>query len=345
MKGRLEHNLKIESTIDDILKEMPKFVKDYYYSFKQGRQPRACLNYLIILRRYFIFVANETKEEFMYEKFPRGVAINDINSIQIISRYMDSINVVESNGEIRESSIGYRQATYSAINSLYMYLEDNGYIEKNPMKSIKRAKGKDNVKRKFLKEEDLKKILKAIDDGVGTETMKKHQNIWKTRNKAIMMLFMETGIRASALTEINVEDLDLNHNSLTVINKGHKPFVYKIDDSLKTVIIEWLNDREKILDGDKRDALFISSRKNRISTSTLGELVKMYSNYALGYGISPHKFRAAFANMILRNSNGNIYLAQRMLDHSSPETTKIYLDDISEEDKSKVADMISTLVF
>lgn len=46
MKGRLEHSLQIESNIRKILKEMPDYVTYYYYEFKSGRQPRACLEYI-----------------------------------------------------------------------------------------------------------------------------------------------------------------------------------------------------------------------------------------------------------------------------------------------------------
>ena len=66
---------------------------------------------------------------------------------------------------------------------------------------------------------------------------------------------------------------------------------------------------------------------------------------ALGYKISLHKLRAAFVNMVLRNSNGNIYLAQRLLDHESPTTTKIYLKGITDEDKEKATLMVSDLLF
>ncbi len=92
------------------------------------------------------------------------------------------------------------------------------------------------------------------------------------------------------------------------------------------------------------DALFISDRKKRITSTTISRLVGKYSEDALGYSVSPHKLRAAYANIILRKSNGNIYLTQRLLDHASPNTTKIYLDDISEEDKDMATQMISSAI-
>lgn len=314
---------------------MPDFVKEYYSVFKQGRQPSAVLNYIRYLRRFLLFVNKNTKE----------ITIEDLNSNSIVSSYMDSINTTERGGEIRETSMSYRQSTYAVLNSFYSFLVDNDYIDKNPIRKIKRTKGKDIVKRKFLTERDLRKILAAADVGVGTELQVKRSDPWRHRDKAILMLFMETGMRCTALSEINVSDVDLNKGTVSVINKGHKPFIYKIEGKLVEALLLWLRDRREFLKDTEMDALFISDRKKRITSRTISRLVEKYSEDALGYSVSPHKLRAAYANIILRKSNGNIYLTQRLLDHASPNTTKIYLDDISEEDKDMATQMISSAIF
>ena len=40
---------------------------------------------------------------------------------------------------------------------------------------------------------------------------------WKSRDRAIMMLFMQTGIRETALSEINIEDIDFENHSIKVL--------------------------------------------------------------------------------------------------------------------------------
>lgn len=339
MKGRLEHNLSNENAIKTILVDVPPYLNEYYYSFKQGRMPSACLDYLRNIKKYLRFVSEA-----------KGIRVQDLDvedvaSSQTISEYMDSIKTKIVDGEQVETSISIQQKNHTVLNSFFTFLCDNDYIDKNPMRNIRRRKGKDNINRKFLKEDDLRAILDQVDKGIGSELQRKRREIWKSRDKAILMIFMETGIRETALTEINIEDVDIESGTITVVNKGYKPYVYKIDSVLIDVIADWMYDRTKILGNTDRDALFITESRGRISRSTIIRLVKDYSAAALGYQVSPHKLRAAFANMILRNSNGNIYLVQRMLDHSSPNTTKIYLDDITEKDKENVANTVSNLIF
>lgn len=335
MQGRLEHAIECEAKAEEMLKDMPDFVKEYYSVFKQGRQPSAVLNYIRYLGRFLRFVNEDTK----------NITIEDLNSNAIVSSYMNSINTTIKGGEIRETSMSYRQSTYAVLNSFYSFLTDNDYIEKNPIRKIKRTKGKDIVTRKFLTERDLRRILAAADVGVGSELQIKRNDQWRHRDKAILMLFMETGMRCTALSEINVSDVDLNKGTISVINKGHKPFVYKIEGKLVEALLLWIRDRKEFLKDKEMDALFVSDRKKRITSRTISRLVEKYSEDALGYSISPHKLRAAYANIILRKSNGNIYLTQRLLDHASPNTTKIYLDDISEEDKDMATQMISNAIF
>lgn len=335
MKGRLEHNIEAEEKIKKMLMDMPQFMTDYYCTFKQGRQPKACLEYLRKIKKYLEFVNTDIK----------NITINDIDSPLLISKYMDEVSITTKDGDAKETSLSYQQQIHSILNSLYSYLEDNGDISKNPMKKIKRVRGRDCVNRIFLTEDDLKNILDSVNCGAGTLHQKHSQRTWRNRDKTIMMLFMETGIRVTALCEINVDDIDFNNNTIQVINKGYKPYIYKFEYEFRHVLLRWLRDRHILLDGEKCDALFISNQRKRITSRTVSELVAKYSMDALGYKISPHKLRAAFANMILRNSNGNIYLAQRLLDHESPTTTKIYLKDITDEDKEKATLMVSDLLF
>lgn len=336
MKGRLENSIKIETKITEILKVMPPIISEYYSQFKQGRQPRACYTYIVRLQD-FLKSINENIME---------ITISDLNNVSAVSNFMTKISTTEKDGEIKETSISYQQLNWAILNSFYSFLCDNDYIEKNPMDKIKRVKGKDAVQHKFLTERDLKKILYSVELGVETKTdWEAFQIKWKSRDKSILMLFMETGMRCTALSEINIEDVNLDERTISVVNKGHKAYVYKIDNALVEVLREWLATRSEILGDTELDALFISTHKERLNSASISYLVKKYSKDALGYSVSPHKLRAAFANIILRKSNGNIYLAQRLLDHSSPDTTKIYLNDITEEDKDRATQMISESIF
>ena len=85
------------------------------------------------------------------------------------------------------------------------------------MNKIKRVRGENFVNRKFLDEDDLKEVLLVVECGAGNRRSVAMQYKWKSRDRAIMMLFMQTGIRETALSEINIEDIDFENHSIKVL--------------------------------------------------------------------------------------------------------------------------------
>ena len=63
------------------------------------------------------------------------------------------------------------------------------------MHRIKRPKGEDYVHRIFLNEYELKDILLAVETGAGNNRCVARQYKWQSRDRVIMMLFIQTGIR------------------------------------------------------------------------------------------------------------------------------------------------------
>lgn len=337
MKGRLEHSLQIEKNIQVILKDMPDFVTYYYYEFKSGRQPRACLEYIRKIRRFLMYINPNMKE----------IKPNEITKYEI-TKFLDDISYIKDvDGNKKESSFSHQKAYHSVLKSFFDFLCANDYVESNPMLKIKRVRGEDCVNRKFLTEDELKEILKTVNDGAGNQRAKSRQEKWKTRDKAIMMLFMQTGIRETALTEINIEDVDFeNHMIKSVIEKGHKNKTFHMSDELEYAIFSWLNDREYIMkEKSEEDCLFVSQDRRRITAKGIGDIVRKYTEEALGYSVSPHKLRAAFANMMLDKTNGNIYIVQQLLGHARPETTKIYLRNNVNQYNEMAADIVSKSLF
>lgn len=337
MKGRLEHSLQTENNIKRLLTELPDYVTYYYYEFKSGRQPKACLEYIRKIRRFLLFINDNAKE----------IKPQDITKYDI-TKFLDDISyTIDKNGNKKESSFSYQKSYHSILKSFFEYLCENDYIEANPMVKIKRVRGDDYVNRTFLTEYDLKEILKAVDCGAGSDIAINRQEKWKTRDKAIMMLFMQTGIRETALTEINIEDIDFdNHLIKSVVEKGHKDKTFHMSDELEYAIYSWMSDREYIMQGiSDEDGLFISQEKKRITAKSVSNIVYKYTKEALGYSVSPHKLRAAFANIMLNKTDGNIYIVQQLLGHSRTDTTKIYLNNNINQYNEMAADIISKSLF
>ena len=337
MKGRLEHSLKTEEKINRLLRDLPDYVTFYYYEFKIGRQPQACLEYIRKINKFLRFLSNE----------PKTIVPSHISKFDI-TKFLSSIMYIEDKNGKRESSLAYRQSYHSVLKSFFDFLCENDYVDfsKNPMLKIKRAKGEDKVERIFLNEYELKLILDAVESGAGNRRSVAMQAKWKSRDKAILMILMQTGIRETALTEINIEDIDFdNHLIKSVIEKGHKDKTFTMSEQLEDSIKQWIYDRELIIENKNEDALFISKLKKRISQCSLAEIVAKYTKEALGYSVSPHKIRAAFANIMLKKTNENIYIVQQLLGHSRTETTKIYLDNNINQYNDMAAQIIGDSIF
>lgn len=310
IKGRLEHELRTRQTIDRLLAEMPKCASDYYYNIQISKEPMTCLEYLRKINNFLKF------------------ADTDIQNIDdtIVGRYFDHINyTIKGDGEICKTSFAYKQSIWSALNQFFAYLTKKKIIESNPMESTERPPKKDSVKRIFLTFEDLNSILDTVKKGAGSQKAIAKQRDWVERDLLIMFLFMNTGMRKTALSEINIEDISFGEKKLLVTDKRNKTQEYNITDEMERVIKTWLKQRKILLNGEQNDALFISSLRKRLSEKAIYNLVKKYSEEALGYSISPHKLRAAFVSLYYEASGGDIKATCEAVGHADISTTSIYI--------------------
>ena len=91
--------------------------------------------------------------------------------------------------------------------------------------------------------------------------------------------------------------------------------------------------------------MFISKSRTRITQKSLSNIVGKYTKEAFGYSITPHKLRAAFANIMLKKTDENIYIVQQLLGHARTETTKIYLKNNLNKYNDLAANIISDAIF
>lgn len=212
MNGRLEHELKLNKNVKKILNDMPQCVSDFYMSIQAVRSPNTCLNYVRKLHHFLDYID-----------------VEDISEIDAddIARYLEHIKYVkDGNGEIKKSSVAYTKLVCCTLNRFFDFLYRRGDIERNPMDNVNRPIRKDSIKRVFLSMDDLNGILGAVKYSY----MPKE---WHSRDYAILYLFMVTGMRKTALSEINLSDLNFETHNLTIIDKRDKEQVYQLNDDSK----------------------------------------------------------------------------------------------------------------
>lgn len=323
MKGRIEHQLKIEKYNEKVLAEQPVFIKSYYYflmgSAKQGTTARTYINYII----RFIKTIEKNKGK-------KIVSPNEITAIDV-TEYMAQLRYIKTKRDIRQTSHAYRAIVWSALNSFFEYCINNEMIDKNPLKNIARDSGeRDDVKRIALTSEEIQAVQQAIENGVGSDEAKKKQAKWKERDLCIFLLFLSTGMRVTALTEINCEDIDYDNKIISIIDKNEKTQRYPISDSMIEIMRSWEDKRLVLLNYDYLSKpFFISAKRKRIADRTVRDLIYKYTS-VLEHRIGPHKLRSTYGTNLYK-ATGDLYFVQECMGHANIRTTTKYIKKNGDE--------------
>lgn len=203
-----------------------------------------------------------------------------------------------------------RARKLSAIKSFYKYLTvRTKQLQENPVADFEYPKLRKSLP-KYLTLEQSATLLKAVSG----------QN--EKRDYAILMLFLNCGIRRSELVGLNLTDI--YEDRIRVVGKGNKErFVY-FGSACRKAIDAYLIQRNQIVLTDNR-ALFGSRNGNRISVEAVHRLVK---KALLQAGLdstqfSAHKLRHTAATMML-SGGVDVKTVQEVLGHENLNTTQIY---------------------
>jgi len=334
MQGRIANDIKIETAISEMLKELPDFVNEWYHNLRaSSKQMSTCRDFLTKIRKFLLYINTDIKH----------IQPNDI-TYNITAEYFISIQTKKKDNIISYTSDSYQQGIWSCLNNFMKFLVKRNYISENHMELISKPKNKDldriNKDRILLTKYDFNDIIAAIKNGVGTEKAKSFQTHTRERDLAIMLIFMNTGMRKSALSSIDIDDINFNQNTLSIIDKGEKIHIYYLNSKTMAAITDWIAIRRTI--NSSSNALFITKEGNRLSGNAIYKLVDKYCEDALGYHISPHKLRAGFCS-ILYKETGNLEFVRRAVGHSNIQTTQRYI--VTENNEREVAsDIINSII-
>lgn len=318
MDGRLQSEIKIEKSIEKKLDNMPQYVKDWYANLRASRKTAStCSDYIGKVRRFLRFINDN----------PIKVKPKDITE-SVVSNYLMSVQTKKVDGDTVYTSDSYQITIWECLNNFLEYLEKRGLIRENYVKLIQKPKNHDldriNESRIILTERDFKKILKTIEN--------EKNETRRNRDRAIIMLLMNTGMRRTALLNIMVDDIDFTQKQLTVIDKGNKRHIYSLNDKMIDSIYEWMWSRHKFANKKNDGHLFISDHGNSMSTTALTGVIKKYTEKAIGKSISPHKLRAGYCS-ILYNKTHDAEFVRRAVGHANISTTQRYIVTKGDEKK------------
>ena len=303
--------------------DCPQILRDFltYHETIKGQSPRTISEYYLDLRMFLRFI------KLMRNDMPMNTPLEDIPIKDIDLEFVRSITTSEVfdflsylandrplNPDSTFTEYGIepsaRSRKLSAIKSFYKYLTvRTKQLTENPVADLEYPKLRKSLP-KYLTMSQASALLEAVSG----------QNA--KRDYAILMLFLNCGIRRSELVGLNLSDV--YEDRIRVVGKGNKErFVY-FGSSCHKAIEAYMAERNKIVLTDNR-ALFGSRNGNRISVTAVHRLV---DKALLKAGLdttqfSAHKLRHTAATMML-SGGVDVKTVQEVLGHENLNTTQIY---------------------
>lgn len=212
----------------------------------------------------------------------------------------------------------------SALRSYYKYLRRMGRVGVNPMEKVTAPKKRKPLPH-FVRESEMDRLL---------ELTKEDRSFIGIRDRLVLMVFYETGIRRAELLGMTDASVDLAARQIKVTGKRNKQRIVPFGEELAREFEAYLNAREE-LQGVKDPMLFVNENGAAVTESQVSNLVKKYLSMVTTIEKkSPHVLRHSFATAML-NNHADLTSIQKLLGHESVATTEIYTHVSFEDLKSE----------
>lgn len=275
-------------------------------------------------------------DEFKYEKEARNLSPRTIQSYEQSTRLfleasdMDRETMVQDislrdiqdwirylkENNVRDTTINHYLRD---IRTFLYWCMDNGYIDRPYTISLLRVQEQEP---KHFTDEEVARLLKRPKNTESFAT-------WRTW--AIVNWILATGNRASTVCAVQTEDINWHDREITIRHtKNRKAQVIPLSKALFNA----LRDYRRVWGLEDTNYLFPSINGEELTPDALRQAFSKYCKARKVHRTSIHSLRHTFARYWVKN-NGNMFVLQKLLGHSSLEMTRRYVnlfsDDIKED--------------
>ena len=213
----------------------------------------------------------------------------------------------------------------SAMRSFYKYLRRVGRVSINPMEKVVAPKKKRPLPY-YVRESEMDRLL---------ELTAEDRSFKGIRDRLVLMMFYETGIRRAELLGMTDASVDLVTKQIKVTGKRNKQRIVPFGEELENEIKAYQVAREETLGQRTFPALFVTEKGTAMNEKQVSKIVKEnLSKVTTIKKRSPHVLRHSFATAML-NNKADLTSIQKLLGHESVSTTEIYTHVSFEELKSE----------
>jgi len=281
---------------------LSRCVQGYLLAINARRlSPRTIESYEVILKKFELFLVDDPQ-------------FNTITSKQIQEFLVEQQHVT------KKTLLNY----YAVLSSLWTWAVLEEIVDEHILRKIPPPKPE---KREIipLKERDVRDMMHNLKRSAPYsrpgKRMSDHTLLTAARNRAIVLMLVDTGIRASELCNLRIKDADIRNHRIFVMGKGAKERLIPFSSRTGQSIWRYLATRGETT---PIQPLYITASGRALTRHQLLHMLQRLGKRAGVDHVHPHRFRHTFAIQYLRNG-GDPYTLQMMLGHTTLEMVKTYL--------------------
>jgi site-specific recombinase XerD len=146
------------------------------------------------------------------------------------------------------------------------------------------------------------------------------------RNRAIILLLLDTGMRLRELSALRLWDLDFDRGIVRVMGKGAKERVVGMGKATQKAMLRYLLSRS-----DPHPEVWVSEERRPLTYNSLNDAIRTMGKRAgIEFRSSAHTYRHTFATSALKNG-ADLFRVQALLGHSSLEMVRRYAASLGSE--------------
>ena len=211
----------------------------------------------------------------------------------------------------------------STLKSYFKYLQKRGEIKKNPAALVRAPKIPERLPNTISPEKIELLLEKRFfgDDFTGR------------RDKLILALLFETGIRLSELIGMEIQDINWSESQIKVLGKRKKERLVHFSNSLRDDLKSYLEARKSISGAEAALQIFLTTKAKAIYPNLVHRVLKKYLPLvSTSLDRHPHILRHTFATALL-NNGADLNAIKELLGHSSLAATQVYTHNSIEKMK------------
>ena len=203
--------------------------------------------------------------------------------------------------------------TFGGLRCAFAFWKREGILEADPMTLVEKPR-REKVLIRPLTPEQANALLDQPSTG----------NREGLRDRAMMMLMLDSGMRVSEITAVEAERIDWLHCTLIVMGKGRKERLVPFSARTGQALLEYARARaEGVINSPH---FFLGRTGKALERNKIRKLVAAYGKRAgiQGVRVSPHSLRHTFAVLYIKGG-GDSFSLQEILGHSTLDMTRRYV--------------------